>query len=385
MLRQAGSRGRAGSRARYADRRRAPAASHDTCSSLSVPMLRLVRLAEPTVRKRSSTASTFEWMYVAAKALRDAVAERVVETERVPGLVSDLAELLEVLGLPEPDGELLLERLRTLVHHDDDLEPSGDRPPHPRSIEGLADAPTAEVLRFDVDEPFGRADRIDEQVLHLADAGSPSARGWVRLNATCDGTEREVAPGVAARWRGSTRATATAAAAAGARQRSRKRSSSAAGHVRASQVDLYVMVRFVRFAATDRSGLSPRWHGRPSAIRTRPFRRRMHACRRPRRTSGDASHPRPDSRRKEVERGLGHPVEVYTLHPFALSGEHDVEVPRQDVDVRGSGFASQSAVQETSGSALRRRRRIVPAQQRHATVELPPRDEDVSARRPGAS
>jgi hypothetical protein len=30
-------------------------------------MLRLVKFAEPTVRKRSSTTMSFEWMYVARK------------------------------------------------------------------------------------------------------------------------------------------------------------------------------------------------------------------------------------------------------------------------------------------------------------------------------
>jgi hypothetical protein len=32
------------------------------CNSLSVPMLRLVKLADPTVKNRSSTSKTFEWM-----------------------------------------------------------------------------------------------------------------------------------------------------------------------------------------------------------------------------------------------------------------------------------------------------------------------------------
>src|SRR4029079_14936682 len=183
-----------------------------------------------------------------AKVRRDAVADRIVEPERVPGPGRFLAEHFEILGLPEPDRELLLEGLGTLVHHHDDLDPSTVRPPHARD-QRLPDAEAAEILRLDVDEALGRADRVNEQALDLADA--VPLGGWLGPADRHAGRAERKQPAGARGWRSASAGEPRWLTPARTPPALPEQVGEGAAHVGPRQVGLYVVVRFVRRAARE--------------------------------------------------------------------------------------------------------------------------------------
>ena len=295
----------------------------------------------------------------------------------MPGPGRFLAEYFEILGLPEPDGELLLDGLRTLVHHHDDREPSTVRPSHALQ-QCLPDAAAAEILRLDVDEALGRADRVDEQALDLADAVALGE--WLGpAERHASGAERKQPPGSRG-WRSAGADERRWLTAAGTPPALPEQVRERAANIGARQVALYVVVRFVRHAAPEPQSVLP------AMAAVVPARlAHVHAADEGMRAVDDDEFlvMRAARRRtvveQEAEPRVRHPVEVHPLHPLPLEREHDVEVPREDVDVE-VGIRLAERVQEGEKPHLRLGRRIAPTQQQHAAVELPARHEHVSPR-----
>jgi hypothetical protein len=77
----------------------------------------------------------------------------------------------------------------------------------------------------------------------------------------------------------------------------------------------------------------------------------------------------------EVETLVRQPVEIHSLQPLALPGEHDVEVPREKTHVQPR-IALAQAVEEFQEANLGAGRRVRAAQQWDRAVELPSRNEN---------
>ena len=108
---------------------------------MSSAMLRLVRLAEPTVRKRSSTIISFEWMYVARSGVSSASQAGSVKymPSRWPVSLATSADASDDLRLRQPDRGLLLQRLAAHVEDHHDLERERAAVAHAR-LQRLGDA-----------------------------------------------------------------------------------------------------------------------------------------------------------------------------------------------------------------------------------------------------
>src|SRR4029453_12062732 len=119
-----------------------------------------------------------------------------------------------------------------------------------------------------------------------------------------------------------------------------------AAHVGAGQVGLYVVVRFMRPALPE-----PQWVLAAMTAVVPARLAHVHAADEGMRAVDDDEFLVMRAARyrtvveQEAEPRVRHPVEVHPLHPLPLEREHDVEVPREDVDVE-VGIRLAERVQE---------------------------------------